>query len=103
MSGFHTGKEWAALTKRMRPVLQGQVDAGTAVCTDCGQPVLPGERWQVGHRLPQSTHPEFRLAEWNLGPSHSGKGRACNQKAGGALGAAKVNRARKRRTGMIEW
>lgn len=103
MSAIHNTAEWAALAKRMRPVFQGQIDQGMAVCIDCGRPLLPGEKFQVGHRMAASTHPQFALADWNLGPSHSGKGRACNQRAGGAMGAAKTNAQRVRRNGMIEW
>lgn len=103
MTSIHRSKEWAALVKRVRPSLEALVQNGEAVCVDCGNPVLPGEAWQVGHRLAASLYPEHALADWNVGPSHSGKGRACNQRAGGSLGARKTNARRKRRANGQEY
>lgn len=104
MTAFHRTAEWQALVKRVRPGMQASIDAGMAVCIDCGGPILPGETWQVGHRLAHATHPHLSLAPHNLGPSHGGKGRKrCNQRAGGALGRQRQVARAARRTGLIEW
>jgi hypothetical protein len=104
MTDFHRTAGWFALTREMRPIIQRQVDAGTAVCVDCGGPVLPGERWQVGHRLDRYTYPQYALERWNVGPSHGGtKGRSCNQRAGGKIGARITHAKRARKKAMIQW
>ncbi|GAA2172428.1 hypothetical protein GCM10009846_10330 [Agrococcus versicolor] len=104
MTAFHRTAAWGALVRRMRPVLQAQVDAGTAVCLDCGRPVLPGDRWQVGHRLGRDSHPHLALMDWNVGTSHGGqKGRSCNQRAGARYGNAKRAARAKRSTEMLPW
>lgn len=99
MTAFHRSAEWARLTRRLRPVFAAQVAAGTAVCVDCGGPILPGERWECGHRLARVTHPQLALAEHNIGPSH----RSCNGRDGARLGnrIAAANRARRR--DMFDW
>jgi hypothetical protein len=47
-----------------------QVNTGTITCARCGQPIRPGQRWQLGHT-------DDRTA-WT-GPEHG----ACNEAAGG--------------------
>lgn len=104
MTAFHRTAEWGRLVRRMRPIYAAQVQAGTAVCIDCGRRVLPGDRWQVGHRLARDTHPHLALMDWNTGPSHGGqKGRSCNQREGAKLGNAKRKRQAERTTGMLPW
>lgn len=104
MTAFHRSAEWQAFAKRMRPKLQADIDAGVAVCIDCGGAIMPGETWQVGHRLAHATHPHLGLTAWNVGPSHGGTGRKrCNQRAGGRLGRQRQQQHRQRRGGMIEW
>lgn len=108
MSTIHRTKAWSALVRRVRPAIEAAVQSGSAVCIDCGSVISPHESWQVGHRLSASRYPEFALEEWNLGPSHGGRGRGrkCNQKAGGTMGAKVTNAKKKRKSqggGMIEW
>jgi hypothetical protein len=107
MSGIHQTKEWQALCRKLRPEFTRSVESGTAVCINCGRVILPHEKWAFGHRMDASIYPEHALAAWNIGTTHHGsKGRlTCNQKAGGRLGAAKTNRARKRKTEgeLPEW
>lgn len=104
MTAFHRTAEWQALVKEVRPGMQADIDAGQAVCIDCGGPILPGETWQVGHRLAHATHAHLGLEQWNLGPSHGGRGRKrCNQRAGGRLGRQRQQQHAARRGGMIQW
>ena len=94
MSSIHRTSAWAALCRKVRPILQSQIDSGQAVCLDCMGFIMPGEKWDVGHRLDAGRWPTLAFEEWNLGPSH----RRCNRKAGGTLGANKTNAQRKRKT-----
>lgn len=95
MSEHHRTPEWQRTTRANRPRIAKTLPAQ---CIDCGRVIHPTDRWQVGHRTPvavakaqgwtvaQINHPS------NLGPTHAkapGQ-RACNQIAGGKLGAAKV-------------
>lgn len=109
MTQHHRTKEWATVTRIMRPRLQALINSGTARCIDCGRPIQPGEMWQVGHIVSAT---EAKAAGWttaqinaatNLGPSHSGAGRRCNQRGGGKLGAAKVNAKRKEDARLPKW
>lgn len=64
-------------------------------CVDCPHPVTTAMRWQVGHRVPASQGGQTTIA--NCGPSHTWCPwceRACNQSAGGALGARRTNSQR---------
>lgn len=54
-------------------------------CVDCQRPVLPEQKWEVGHIIPASQGGRTTLQ--NCGPSHYG----CNRKSGGKLGAAVTN------------
>ncbi|RDV44130.1 hypothetical protein DOE76_13885 [Leifsonia sp. ku-ls] len=100
MTEFHRSPEWKRLTRKMRPIYQGQVDAGQAVCVDCGAFIQPWETWAVGHIIPAHQRPDLALAEWNTGPTHHGKSSPnCNQKAGGRMGAQKTNSKRARAEG----
>jgi hypothetical protein len=103
VSDIHRTSQWLALSKRMRALFKVQVDAGTAVCVDCGRPIYPGQRWAVGHIIAASEAPHLAYMEWNLGPTHHGKQpgsqRNCNQIAGGQMGAAKTNAKKARAEG----
>ena len=93
MSAHHRTAEWQAVVRAQRPRLKATLPAP---CIDCGRVIRPGDRWQVGHRVPVAI---AKLQGWtvtqinspsNLGPTHAkapGQ-RACNQIAGGKLGAA---------------
>jgi hypothetical protein len=93
MSRHHDNGGWTTADRnRTRPILEAQVAAGR-VCIDCGKPIYPGQKWQVGHIVSKA---EAKRLGWsnamsndlsNLGPSHTkGRGQqACNQRAGGQL------------------
>lgn len=103
MTAPHRTPEWYRLTRRMRPIFQAQVDAGTAICLDCGWPIHPGQSFDIGHRLPASTHPHLAYEPTNLGPSHSGKGRACNRSAGARLGNKQRAERKQRSSRTTDW
>lgn len=104
MTDHHRTTEWARTTRIMRPRIEAQLPLP---CVDCGRPVHREQKWQVGHIVPVT---EAKRMGWstaqmnaptNLGPSHAkGPGqRACNQIAGGKLGAhhTKVKKLNDRR------
>ena len=105
MTEFHRTAAWSRLVRKVKPVIQKSIDAGEAICIDCGRPVLPGEKWQVGHRLAHKTHPHLALEEWNVGPSHGTRpgAKACNQREGARLGNRIQATRKKRSTQFIEW
>lgn len=92
MSAHHRTAAWQRTTRSQRPIIAAQLPAP---CIDCGCPVHAAQRWQVGHRIPAAVAKamgwtvEQINAPSNLGPTHTkGRGqRACNQIAGGRLGA----------------
>lgn len=99
MSAHHRTPEWQKTTRDNRSRIAATLPQA---CIDCGRPITKSDKWQVGHRLSamqgkaqglttaQINHPS------NLGPTHAkapGQ-KACNQIAGGKLGAAKVNAQR---------
>lgn len=83
----HHREGWTSTDLRYwKPRIEAQLPLP---CVDCGRPIYPGckDTWQVGHRIPKALG-GTNTAE-NLGPSHR-KGlrqKACNQIAGGKLGA----------------
>lgn len=93
MSEHHRTTEWARTVRVTRPRLTASLPAA---CVDCGRLIHRGDRWQVGHIISAA---EGKAQGWttakinhpsNLGPSHTkapGQ-RACNQIAGGKLGAS---------------
>lgn len=94
MSKHHAGGGWTTEDrKKARPIIERTLPRP---CVDCGHPVYPGSKWQVGHivskaiavRLGWSNAQSNHLS--NLGPSHTkARGqKACNQIAGGKLGRA---------------
>lgn len=93
MSAHHRTAEWQAARRVARPIIEASLPQP---CIDCGRPIERGDRWQVGHRVAAAV---ARRLGWtvqqinalaNLGPTHAkARGqRACNQIAGGLLGAA---------------
>lgn len=98
MTATHKSKEWFAFTRRMRPIIAASLPQP---CVDCGQPVMRGDKWHVGHIIPDSQGGPMQA--WNCGPSHA----KCNLSAGGRMGAAKTNAKRKtqrdNRTDMPKW
>lgn len=69
--------------ERWRPV----VEAGDGVCARCGEPILPGSAWDLGHD--DHDRSVYR------GPEHRG----CNRGAGGAKG----NRRRYLSVTQLRW
>lgn len=57
-------------------------------CRRCPYPVLPTQRWQVGHIVDRSLGGTDDVS--NQWPEHA----RCNESAGGKLGAAKTNARR---------
>ena len=37
------------------------VAAGGVICWRCGEPIVPGTEWDLGHRLHQRSHPEHAV------------------------------------------
>lgn len=81
MTGYHAGAEWARFVRYAKPILAAQLPAP---CVNrCGKPVLPGQRWHVGH-LPGHDHAltHERPTLQTVGPAHA----RCNTSAGAKLG-----------------
>ena len=95
MTAHHRSPEWQRTVRANRSKIAATLPAR---CIDCGGAIRPGDRWQVGHRIPVVV---AKAQGWttaqindlsNLGPTHAkapGQ-RACNQIAGGKLGAKKT-------------
>lgn len=92
----HHRRDWPYTeTKKWRAILTPQLPLP---CLDgCGKPVLPGQRWQVGHRIPKSKGGQ-NIAS-NIGASHT----SCNLRAGGKLGAIKTNKKHKSQKDLRAW
>lgn len=108
MSAHHRTSEWSRTVRVMRPIITASLPAP---CIDCGRPVTRDQRWQVGHIVSAA---QGKARGWstqqinnpaNLGPSHAkGPGqRACNQIAGGKLGAASSKAQRQRTRRLPSW
>lgn len=108
MTAHHRTPEWGATTRRMRPIIKAALPAR---CVDCGRLIYPEQKWQVGH-IVSAAH--GIRAGWttaqindpsNLGPTHAkGPGqKACNQIAGGKLGAQISNAKRVAKTRRFQW
>lgn len=92
----------------MRPIIKANLPAR---CIDCGRLIYPDMRWQVGHivSVAAATRAGWTVAQMNdpsnLGPTHAkapGQ-RACNQIAGGKLGAAISNAKRAAKARSFNW
>lgn len=108
MSAHHRTKAWARVVRIVRPAIKARLPQP---CVDCGKPVYPDQRWQVGHIVSAMTGksmgwtPDQINDPTNLGPTHAkGPGqRACNQIEGGKLGAAKTHAKRKKDRRLPTW
>ena len=105
MSRHHRAQKWSTHSPKLRAKLQPQLPLP---CVNCPHPVMPGDKWQVGHR--QDAALGGRPTIGNVGPSHTYCQycrKRCNQVAGGQLGAriANGNRTRRRNetNGIREW
>lgn len=88
MTAHHRSPEWQRTVRANRSKIAATLPAR---CIDCCGAIRPGDRWQVGHRIPVVV---AKAQGWttaqindlsNLGPTHAkapGQ-RACNQIAGG--------------------
>jgi hypothetical protein len=108
MTEHHRTSEWAKTVRTNRPRIAATLPAP---CIDCGRPVQPGQKWQVGHIVSAM---EGKRMGWttaqinaptNLGPSHTkapGQ-KACNQIAGGRLGAKASNQTKREDRRLFSW
>lgn len=87
MSRHHRAQKWTTHSPKLRKKLAPMLPLP---CVNCGRPVLPEQKWHVGHRLDAMNGGRPTLA--NVGPAHA----KCNLRAGGKLGAA-VSNARRRK------
>jgi hypothetical protein len=83
MSAKHDTAHYRALRKRLKPL----VESGRMMCWRCGQPILPGEKWDLGHTDGGGI----------AGPEHASE----NRRAGGRIGAAIRNG--RHRVASQEW
>jgi hypothetical protein len=103
MSQHHRSGGWTSKDlRKWKPRIAATLPAP---CVDCGHVVTAEMTWQVGHIVPVWRGGEKTTD--NLGPSHSNGsgpgGRSCNQSAGGRMGAAKTNAAKKTARRLPNW
>jgi hypothetical protein len=108
VSEHHRTPEWSRVTRTIKPQIAASLPRA---CIDCGRPIFPGDKWQVGHIVPVAI---AKVQGWttaqinapsNLGPTHTkapGQ-RACNQIAGGKLGASIRNTNRNTKKRLPSW
>lgn len=92
MSRHHAASRHSSRAPKLRAKVARLLPAR---CLDCPHAVLPEHRWQLGHIIPAADGGQTVMG--NVGPSHSwcpACKRACNQSAGGKLGAAVTNARR---------
>lgn len=94
MSRHHRAQQWSTYQPKFKALIAAQLPAP---CVECGRPVMPGDRWEVGHRTPAALGGQPTLA--NVGPVHW----RCNHRKGGQLGAAMTHRRRRDAKGLREW
>lgn len=94
MSAVHRTAEWAAFTRKVRPMIEATLPAR---CIKCPGIIRPGDRWQVGHLIDDALGGEMTMA--NVGPEHP----RCNASSGGRLGAAIQSRKRSRAASFPKW
>lgn len=89
MSRHHTEQHWSTDSPKFRKIIEPQLPLP---CVDCGQPVMRGMKWQVGHRPGHEAARGQRATLRDVGPSHT----TCNNRVGGRQGAAVTNQRRTR-------
>ena len=75
------GRQWRKLRADWAIVIATRAAAGDPViCRRCNTPILPGQRWQLGHpdTMPVATHGHHAH---DLAPEHAGE----NERAGALL------------------
>lgn len=98
MSQHHRSPEWHRARRRVRAILTPRIEAGHFVaCVNCGRPVQPGQRWDVGHII-DAGH-GGTVSDSNLGAAH----RHCNRSDGGRQGAIKTNAQSRRARRLPTW
>lgn len=88
--GATTRGGWGARHQALRKTLAPIVAAGGVICWRCGDPIGPGEPWDLGHRDGSRTEYE--------GPEH----RACNRATAGRAAAQRQTRDPQPKT-MTRW
>lgn len=91
MSRHHRAQHWTTHAPKLRKLIAPLLPLP---CVNCGRPVLPEHRWQVGHRKDAALGGRPTFA--NTGPAHA----KCNNSAGGKLGARITNAKRAARAGI---
>ena len=98
MSQHHRSPEWHRARRAVRTILTPRIARGEHVpCVNCGRPVLPGQRWDVGHLIDADKGGTVSLS--NLGAAH----RHCNRSDGGRAGAIKTNQQSRRARRLPSW
>ncbi len=101
MSQHHRNQQWSTHSPKLRKLIEPQLPLR---CVNCPHPVERGEKFQVGHRRDAALGGKPTPA--NTGPVHAfcrHCGRACNQHAGGKLGARVTNSKRRRSQDIRPW
>lgn len=92
MTAAHRTREWHTNSRIARKIIRARLEAGDQVtCTNCGRPIQPDQRWDVGHIVDAHKGGTAHLS--NLGGAH----RRCNRADGGRAGA-RARAASTRRT-----
>jgi hypothetical protein len=76
--------------RRIRREVARVVDAGLARCCRCGEPIIPGSKWDLDHTEDRGGY---------LGPAH----RRCNRRAGAIKGNMARGARRHRRPTSEAW
>jgi len=101
MSRHHQAQQWSTHQPKLKAYHAARLPQR---CVNCPHPVERGEKFQVGHRRDAALGGKPTIA--NTGPSHHycrACGKACNQVAGGKLGARIVNSRRRRSQDIRPW
>jgi hypothetical protein len=86
MSRHHRAQKWTTHSPKLRAKWTALLPRP---CIQCGQPVMKGEPWHVGHI--RAAEDGGRPTMQNTAPVHA----RCNLSDGGKRGAARVNAARR--------
>lgn len=86
MSRHHRAQKWTTHSPKLRAKWTALLPRP---CIACGQPVMKGEPWHVGHII--AAEDGGRPTMQNTAPVHA----RCNLSDGGKRGAARVNAARR--------
>lgn len=98
MSQVHRTKEWAALSRKLRPQIEAALPL-PCIQPTCRHLIMPGSKWHLGHRLDAAKYPALAYEPSNIGP-------ACpraNLADGGRAGAAKTNARNARKKTGPNW